>query len=120
VRTLADDVARYVSLGLAPLALARVPHRAWDTPFWLRPLFAWMRAHGRRFYNFGGLEAFKAKFEPHRWEPIYAIYNRPRVSPRAVYAIAAAFTGGWPVAVFAKGLGWAARRELHEHLEPPR
>ena len=112
VRALAHGGARYVSLGLAPLALQRVPRPAAAAPIWLRALFAWMQAHGRRFYNFGGLEGFKAKFEPDRWEPVYAIYNRPRMSPRAVYAIAAAFAGGSPAATFARGLGWAARREL--------
>lgn len=112
VRALARDGARYVTLGLAPLAMARVPDAVPAAPVWLRALFAWMRAHGRRFYNFSGLEAFKAKFAPHRWEPVYAIYNRRPVTPRAVYAIAAAFTGGAPIAAFAKALGSAARREL--------
>ncbi|HEU4829267.1 MAG TPA: DUF2156 domain-containing protein [Gemmatimonadales bacterium] len=112
VRALARDGARYVSLGLAPLATGRVPSPASAAPVWLRALFGWMRAHGRRFFNFGGLEAFKAKFSPDRWEPVYAIYNGPRVTPRVVYAIAAAFTGGSPVSTFARGLGWAVRREL--------
>ena len=112
VRSLARDGARYVSLGLAPLATARVPDPASVPPVWLRALFGWMRAHGRRFYDFGGLEAFKAKFAPDRWDPVYAIYNRPRVAPRAVYAITAAFTGGSPLATFARGLGWAVRRQL--------
>ena len=112
VRSLALDGAEYVSLGLAPLAQARVPHAHAEAPVWLWALLSWMRAHGRRFYNFGGLEAFKAKFAPQRWEPVYAIYNRRRLSPRAVYAIAAAFTGGSPLAAFAKGLGRAARQEL--------
>ena len=33
-------------------------------------LSKWVRAHGKRFYNFEGLEAFKSKFRPDGWEPI--------------------------------------------------
>jgi phosphatidylglycerol lysyltransferase len=81
-------------------------------------VFAWMRAHGRRFYDFGRLERFKAKFALQRWEPVYAIYSRRRASPRAVYVIAAAFTGGSPIATVVKGLAWAARRELTGSVGP--
>ncbi len=80
----------------------------------------WVRAHGRRFYNFGGLDAFKSKFHPHRWEPIFAISNEPRFSPHSLYAIAAAFTGDRsPILAVAIELLKAVRQEgswLQDHF----
>jgi len=68
-------------------------------------------AHGRRFYNFGGLESFKAKFEPQEWESIYAISNQEHFSPRTLYAIAAAFTKRPVWVALSGGLRRAVRRE---------
>lgn len=102
--------ADYVTLGLSPLS-----HRAkvWcpPRPLWLKILFAWTRAHGRRFYNFEGLDTFKAKMLPDRWEPLYAITNEPRLSWHLIYAIAGAFGGMSPVIFVGRGLLRAARRE---------
>ena len=64
-----------------------------------------------RFYNFEGLDTFKAKFQPEHWEPVYAIVNRPRFSPAALYAITAAFSDGSPVETIARALWRAARTE---------
>ncbi len=121
VRAVAADGARYVTLGLAPLArpgLVGAPEPDPRDPLWLRLAFRWVRAHGRRFYNFAGLEAFKAKFRPAWWEPVYAIARGEGFSPRALYAIAAAFGARSPVALvgaaLARALGdetrWAMRR----------
>ncbi len=41
----------------------------------VRALLAWLRLHGRRFYNFKELDAYKAKFRPEEWEPVYAVMN---------------------------------------------
>jgi phosphatidylglycerol lysyltransferase len=95
VRAFAEEGARYVTLGLSPLSRA-VPQEP-APPWSLRPLLALTRVHARRFYNFEGLERFKRKFLPESWEPIYAITDRPRVSPRTLYAIAGAFGGRSPV-----------------------
>ena len=60
---LARDTETYVTMGLAPLSECAGP--LWETePLWLRGLMRWIRAHGRRFYNFRGLEAFKTAFAP--------------------------------------------------------
>jgi phosphatidylglycerol lysyltransferase len=110
VRWMADDGADYVTLGLAPLS-----RRAGDDgphSWWLRAGFAWLRAHGKRFYNFDGLDAFKAKFCPERWEPVYAIANEPAFSVASLYAIGAAFTEGHPVRTVLRGLGAAVRQEV--------
>ncbi|MFN2426943.1 MAG: phosphatidylglycerol lysyltransferase domain-containing protein [Candidatus Binatia bacterium] len=111
VRALARDGAEFVSLGLSPLStrgcVGQVP-----TSLWLRLLLGWLRAHGRRFYNFEGLDAFKAKLRPESWEPLYAVTDRSRFSPDALYAIAGAFTQGSPVAATLRALGWAASQEM--------
>lgn len=64
-----------------------------------------MRRHGQRFYNFDGLDAFKAKLQPEKWEPVFAVSNEPRLSFRTIYAIASAFSGNAPVKLILGGLG---------------
>lgn len=87
----AEEDSKYVTLGLVPLS-SHVPPNGPRNPAWLAMLFRWLRAHGRRFYNFEGLEAFKSKFCPDCWEPIYAISTEKAFSPRSLWAIAAAFS----------------------------
>jgi lysylphosphatidylglycerol synthetase-like protein (DUF2156 family) len=87
---MADAGAEFMTLGLTPLAQVEV-HL--ENPRWVQILFAWARAHGRRFYNFEGLEAFKRKFRPHGWEPIYIISREARFSLSSLVAVAGAFTG---------------------------
>ena len=95
VSTLAEEGAAYVTLGLAPLAHhCGIP--GGEDPR-LRFLLGWLRLHGQRFYNFRGLDFFKTKFDPDRWEPIYAIANEPRVSIATLWGIASAFSNGSPI-----------------------
>jgi phosphatidylglycerol lysyltransferase len=89
-RDLAASGSRYVTLGLSPLSQRsgiefRVPQA------WLRLVLGWVRAHGRRFYDFDGLDAFKAKFLPSSWEPIWAITSERRVGLGTLWAISGAF-----------------------------
>ncbi len=110
-RDLAAAGAELVSLGLSPLS--RRAGIAQETqPFWIRLLLGWMRAHGRRFYNFDGLDAFKAKFLPQSWEPVWAISSERRVSPRTLWAITGAFADGSPVVLVARALTRAVAREI--------
>lgn len=116
IRALAAEGASYVTLGLSPLSQAVAQHPA--PPWSVRLLLAWVRVHGRRFYNFEGLDRFKHKFLPEHWEPIYAITNRPKVSVRTLYAIAGAFGGTSPILFIGRALlralaqetRWAASR----------
>lgn len=123
IATIAREGADYVTMGLVPLSLRGGDGE--ENPLWLKALLAWTRAHGRRFYNFGGLEAFKAKFEPREWEPIYAISNEAHFSPRTLYAVAAAFTRRPVWVSLSGGLRRAVRREWKwwnerkEHLPKP-
>ncbi|MHB8636131.1 MAG: phosphatidylglycerol lysyltransferase domain-containing protein [Fimbriimonadaceae bacterium] len=108
VSAIADVGSDYVTMGIVPLS-----HHASvaDNPAWLNVLFAWARAHGRRFYNFDGLDAFKSKFQPEYWEPIYAISNEPRFSFRTLYAIVAAFSDGPVMWTLARAVTKAAWQE---------
>jgi phosphatidylglycerol lysyltransferase len=108
-RALAGSVDR-ITLGLAPLS-----GRSGDwsgAPVWLRAAVAWARAHGRRFYNFSGLESFKAKLGPLEWEPVWLVASGPRIGPSALWAMLAAFAGGHPVRFAARALTRAVGREL--------
>jgi phosphatidylglycerol lysyltransferase len=115
IAAIAAEGASYVGMGLVPLSERGGAGE--NNPFWLQVLLAWTRAHGNRFYNFGGLEKFKAKFEPSYWEPIYAISNQPQFSPRTLYAVAAAFTRRPVWVSLSGGLRRAIRREWKWWLE---
>jgi len=111
MRAIGASGASYATLGLSPLsqrAGITQPHQ----PLWLRVALEWVRRHGARFYNFGGLDAFKSKFNPPIWEPIYAIAEGKRFPPAALDAIAGAFSGGAPIRLVLRGLLRAAREEL--------
>ncbi|HMV85363.1 MAG TPA: DUF2156 domain-containing protein [Blastocatellia bacterium] len=111
VRAAAETGSEYVTLGLSPLSEQGTVESV-AVPFWLRATLGWVRAHGRRFYNFDGLDAFKSKFQPERWEPVFAITNQPRFSPNTLYAIAAAFTGGSPIGATLRALQRAVHQEF--------
>ena len=108
---LGEEGSDYVTLGLSPLS-RRAAIRPFNNPVWLRVVLAWMRRHGRRFYNFDGLDFFKAKLGPDHWEPVFAIANEPEFSRRTLYAIARAFTNDQPFRVLLGGLAKAARMEM--------
>jgi phosphatidylglycerol lysyltransferase len=110
-RDLAEQGAELVSLGLSPLS-KRAGIVQENQPFWIKLMLGWMRAHGRRFYNFDGLDAFKAKFLPQSWEPVWAITSERRISPRTLWAITGAFADGSPVVMVVKALARAAQKEL--------
>src|SRR5262244_538634 len=111
VRAMAEEECDYMTLGLSPLS-RRAAISQEENPFWLRWSLSWVRAHGKRFYNFDGLDAFKTKFQPERWEPVFAIFNAPHFSPTALYAIAEAFTKGSPIKTVAIALLKAAQTEV--------
>lgn len=108
-RALEDECER-VTLGLAPLSDRT---GGWEeSPPWLRLLVRWARAHGRRFYNFRGLEAFKAKLDPVTWEPVWLLAEAERIGPGLMWATLGAFAGGRPATFALRALVRAAGREL--------
>ncbi|ACY13172.1 DUF2156 domain-containing protein [Haliangium ochraceum] len=90
MRALAEDGCDYVTYGLAPLA--RTPS----------PVLGWIRDHTRWLYHFDGLRAFKDKFQPAAWQPVYLAYPRRERGLRATVDLLAAFACG----SFAR-FGWA-------------
>ncbi len=57
--TLVDEGYSYVTLGLSPLSRrVESPPDISEGPLGPNLLLRWVRAHGRRFYNFDGLETF--------------------------------------------------------------
>lgn len=91
-----------ITLGLSPLSQRYTPIR--EHPFWLSTALRLTRLYGRYFYNFDGLDKFKAKFLPEEWEPVYAITTEPAPTPSTLYAIATAFSGMAPPLFVVKGI----------------
>lgn len=110
MRAIAGDGCEYATLGLSPLS-KRACVEPFKNPLWLDLVLAWLRKHGQRFYNFDGLDAFKTKFRPETWEPVFAVTNETRVSLRMLYAIASAFSGNAPLRMIVGGLARAVRTE---------
>lgn len=125
VRALAAEGAEYVTLGLSPLSPVIAQHP--PPPRSIRLLLGWVRLHGRRFYNFEGLDRFKSKFQPEGWEPIYAVTDRRRIPVRLLYAIAGAFGGASPILFISRAslralrqeVRWAAARARRRLAEAP-
>ncbi|MEM8931957.1 MAG: DUF2156 domain-containing protein [Acidobacteriota bacterium] len=110
-RDLATGEAEIVTLGLSPLS-HRADVEAPPQPLWIRLLLGWVRAHGRRFYNFDGLDAFKAKLLPDGWEPIYAITSERRFGLGTLWAISGAFGTMSPPKLLALALWRGLRKEV--------
>lgn len=138
IKAITASGAKYLTMGIVPLSkrheavltpegssfhetLTRfeVPVLGGEpNPAWLNLMMKWVRAHGRRFYNFDGLDAFKSKFMPHAWEPIYAISNEPKFSMGSLVAIAAAFSDGPLTTTAVRALGRAVKKEVHWLVHP--
>jgi phosphatidylglycerol lysyltransferase len=99
---LRESGAEMVTLGLSPLS----QHYAspFRHPFWLNAFLTGVRIFGRSFYHFDGLDAFKSKFNPTEWEPVYAVTNEGNPTISTLYAIAAAFAGMPPMRFVFKGV----------------
>ena len=112
MRALAADGSDYVTLGLSPLSQRATADV--ENPLWLRLLLGWVRAHGKRFYNFEGLEHFKAKFVPDRWDPITTLTNERAPSLLTLHATADAFSGEGhsPFLFVGEALADAVRQEI--------
>jgi phosphatidylglycerol lysyltransferase len=107
MRAFALRDSSYVTMGL--VALAHDCFR--DNPRWLRTLMYIARAHANRFYNFRGLESFRAKMKPDRWEKIWFVSNETRFSIAALYAIGGAFSGISPLRAIAIAILKGAAQE---------
>ena len=86
VRKLAGEGAQYLTMGLVPLSEKGAS--AQHSPAWLNLVLKLIRNHGRRFYNVQGLEAFKSKFRPEGWEPIWVVAHEDSPSMGTFLAVA--------------------------------
>ena len=111
MRHFARDGIRRVTLDLVALANAAESGMQ-RNPVWLRLAMRFARLHANRFYNFRGLEHFRAKMAPGAWEPVYAISTEERFSPRTLYSLGAAFAGIPPWLAIGIGVAKAAREEI--------
>lgn len=116
MRRLAAEGCRYATLGLVALAHA-ADGQIRDNPVWLRAMMYFARAHANRFYSFRGLEHFRLKMSPERWETIYAVSNERRFSIRSLYAVGGAFSGISPWIAIALGVRKAFGAELRGLLK---
>ena len=82
MRAAADAGIAVVTLGLVPLA--------GEVSSWLRAA----RRLGRSLYDFDGLRAFKAKFKPRAWDPIFLAYPSGRSGFAALFDTLTAFARG--------------------------
>ena len=104
----ADAGCTYATMGLVALAEGTLR----NNPLWLRVLMHMARAHANRFYNFRGLERFRAKMYPAAWEKLYAISNQKWFSPLALYAVGGAFSGISPLRAIGLAIVKGAREEF--------
>jgi phosphatidylglycerol lysyltransferase len=109
VQTVAREGADYITMGMVPLSTRVDPG---PQPGWLRSLSWLARAHGKRFYNFQGLEVFKSKFDPQWWEPLFVIVDNDVFTANHLRAVCAAFVKGplWLAAI--RGAGRAVERTV--------
>jgi phosphatidylglycerol lysyltransferase len=111
MRRFAEEGYEYVTLGLVALAHA-ADEEIRGNPGWMRMMMYFARAHANRFYNFRGLERFRVKMAPERWETVYAISNEPQFSVGSFYAMGGAFSGIPPWAAITIGVAKAVGAEF--------
>jgi len=90
------------TLGLAPLS----GRSNLKTRGWLGVVTGCARRFGGSLYSFAGLEAFKAKFAPDVWVPLYAVAPGARFTPRDLLAVARVFAGGSILRYSGRALRW--------------
>lgn len=91
VKLLASEGAGYFTMGLVPLS-EHGPMS--ENPAWLGRMLNWGRYAGAPLFSVDGLDAFKSKFRPQGWEPVYALTPGRRFGIQDLLAIGQAFTGG--------------------------
>ncbi|NNM84964.1 MAG: DUF2156 domain-containing protein [Phycisphaerales bacterium] len=89
MRRLYQQGAQFVSLGL--VALSQHAPKASMEASWLGMAQRLARRYGSQWYNFAGLEAFRSRLRPQRWEPLYMMFSRRLTNWDAAYGAASAF-----------------------------
>jgi phosphatidylglycerol lysyltransferase len=85
LRLVGEEGYQMASMGLAPLALLDDPdlldHRV------LARVMRFIYERVNLNYDFKRLYRYKAKYHPHRWEPLYFCFNQRRLSLSMLYAV---------------------------------
>jgi phosphatidylglycerol lysyltransferase len=97
------------TLGLAPLS-RRSNEALGPRGHWMDRVAEFVREAGIPGYSFGGLEAFKAKFEPQQWLPAFCVSGGGALSAGDMTAIARAFAGGTLGGYVYRSLRWVLGR----------
>lgn len=77
-----ENQCSWLTLGMAPLSGA--------LPSWLSRV----RDNSRWLYDFAGLRAYKAKFAPQAWQPLYLCYPKTQTELEAIVDTLRAFASG--------------------------
>lgn len=96
IRAIAADGAELLTMGMCPLSRRAGMEIGDSAHAWLRLVSKAGRSYGRVFYNFSGLEEFKAKFRPDAWEAVTVVRSGGRFSGTDLVAVVQAFTGYHP------------------------
>jgi phosphatidylglycerol lysyltransferase len=95
------------TMGLAPLSRrSGVRTRGWSNH-----MSGIVRRMGAPWYSFDGLEAFKAKFSPDVWVPLYCVAPGRRFTIADLIAIGRAFAGGSLRKYAVECLRWKSARQ---------
>ena len=117
---LRDSGSPAFTLGMVPLS-THAPLSDTTPSLLVRALLTWTRAHATRFYNFGGLERFKAKFVPDRWRPLHLVTAGRPITVFTFHDVAAAFAAPRaPTRFVGRALLDAAVQEAHDATEAAR
>ena len=106
--TLQTETAPFVTLGMVPLS--RVDDIDRQRPL-LQGILKMVRRLGTRFYNFDGLKAFKARFRPETWQPMYMLTVNRAVSLGDLLGVSRALAGGSLTLFFIQTLALKLRQQ---------
>lgn len=98
----------FVTLGMVPLS--RVDDPDCQRPI-LQRVLRMVRRLGKRFYNFDGLRAFKARFRPQAWQPMYMLTVNRELSLGDLLSVSRALAGGSLTWFFIRTLALKLRQQ---------
>jgi phosphatidylglycerol lysyltransferase len=98
------------TLGMAPLA-RRTALPAPSSSHWMDRVAEIVHEVKFPGYSFAGLEAFKAKFKPEEWRPLYCVSGGDGLSLRDMLAVARAFAGGSLAGYILRSIRWRLGRK---------
>lgn len=111
MRTFGAEGAPMATLGLVALS-GLPPGRTWRHVLFTS-LFNWSYNSLNWLYGFQGLHAYRSKFLPNAWEPLY-LAAHTRITFITIRAVLMAFAGGWVPSFGLKAASWWVRRHMRQ------